>query len=139
MAVDTHITKQAAASEFGAHLLKVYSRVIDFAENNLAQNAHFEVFEIPAGAQVLGGQVEVLTVDAGGGKVNIGIGSTGTELLDSLVTSSKTASKLTAGGVQTTTAADTIDLWAETAALTTAKVRITMLVLDASDIASQVA
>jgi len=68
--------------------------------------------------------------------INIGVGGTGTELLNSQAISAQTAVKLTAGGVTTTTAADTIDLWAETAAITTAKVRVTMLVLLPGDIAS---
>jgi hypothetical protein len=124
-------------SEFGVlGGVRVYDRYIDFSQENLAENAHFELFSIPAGAQVLNGTIQILTVDAGGGKINLGVGGTGTELLDSQVLSSQTAAKLTAGGVQATTAADTIDLWAETAAITTAKVRITMQVLCPSDIAS---
>ena len=138
MSVNTAITSQECNSEFSLmQNVRAFCRVIDFSENNLAANDHFAIFTLPAGAQVLGGQIEVLTVDAGGGKVNIGVGGTGHELLDSQVVSAATATKFTAGGVQLTTAEDTIDLSAETAALTTAKVRVTMLVLVPSGITTQ--
>jgi hypothetical protein len=137
MAKDANFITQSEASEVGLlGGLKVYSQYLDFTQHNLAQNAHAEIFQIPAGAQVLAGQVQILTEDAGGGKINIGVGGTGTELMDSQVISAKTAVKVTAGGVVTTTAADTIDLWAETAAITLAKVRVTLLVLLPGDIAA---
>ena len=64
---------------------------------NLAQNAHAEIFQIPAGAQVIAGQVQILTEDAGGGLINIGVGGTGTELMNSQAISAKTAVKVKLG------------------------------------------
>lgn len=129
MAQDTSLTALNGGADSGSlNCLQVFARVIDFATENLASADHFPVFSIPANSQVVAGQLEVLTVDAGGGTISMGVGGTGTGLLNAQAISSATAVKLTAGGVITTTA-DTVDLLANTAAITTAKVRITMLVL----------
>jgi len=131
MAQDTSLTALSGGSAVAFDCaLKVYHRTIDFAVENLANGDHFQLFTLPAGAQVLGGICQITTLDAGGGTISIGVGGTGTELLSAQATSAATCATLTAGGVQLTTAADTIDLSAGAAALTTAVAKIWLLVVE---------
>lgn len=128
MAVDTHITAQSAGSMIALdNVIQVYQRTVDFSKQNLASGAWFEAFTVPANSIVLTGWMEVLTVDAGGGTVNLGIGGTGTELISTLAVNVTSAAVISSTAVSVATA-DTLDLSAASAALTTAKVRITLVV-----------
>lgn len=135
MAVNTAITKQQGALAFEPRL-KVMCREIDIGavSGGLASGAHFEVFGMPTGAVVVTGSVEVLTVDAGGGTLTLGIGGTGTELRSAVTLSAKTIVGFT-NTAPVVLSADTIDMAAASATVTTAKVRIWVVYLDAASMA----
>ena len=85
--------------------------------------AVYEAIDIPGGAIITGGILEVITTDAGGGTVKVQVGST--ELLAATATSAASRTFITETPV-ITTAPDTVDVEVETAVLTTAVIRITV-------------
>jgi hypothetical protein len=99
---------------------------------------------VPVSLMVLGGMVEVIKVDAGGGTVNIGITNTGTGITSAQGVSALTAVATSQNIVVSTpnsSAAATIYMSAASAALTTAIVKVTLVCLTSygASIASSVA
>lgn len=129
MAIDTSLTTQTAGTMVALdNVVQVYQRVIDFSKNNLASGAHFELFTIPANSIILTGWHEVLTADAGGGSYLVGYGGTGHEIINSHAVSATSAEAIDHVGVSWASA-DTVDMSATAAAITTAKVRVTLVVM----------
>lgn len=128
MAKNANITAQASGSMVGLdNTIQVFQRVIDCSKQNLASGDHFELFTIPAASIVLTGWSEILTADSGGGAFTVGIGGTGHEIVNSTNVNATASAAIDHVAVSFATA-DTIDLAAATAALTTAKIRITLVV-----------
>lgn len=134
MAKDTALTAEAGAPALDPRVVTM-QREIDFSVTNLASGNHFELFDLPAGSQVLAAQLQVTTVDAGGGTLALGK-ATGTELLTAQATSAKA---LFAGTntVGVMFSGDTVDISAGTAAVTTAVVIVTIVVLLGGDFTAQ--
>lgn len=133
MAANTAYTTQTGAP---ALLQKIwsYQYVVDAGastNHNIATTQHVEMIQLEAGDIVLGGTIEVVTVDAGGGTVDIGVGGTGTELVAAQAVD--TAGVFSIDTTDVVVGADTVDLSVNTAALTTAKLRVTLAVLKAGD------
>jgi hypothetical protein len=132
MTVNTGYTALTGADSVAlVNTLRVYRRTIDFSVVNLASTGWFALFAVPAGSELVSGVVQITTLDAGGGKINLGIqtgSASGNEILDSQVCTSATAVKTLDHVQLATTAAGVIYLNGETAALTTAVVSITLLV-----------
>jgi len=78
MAVNTDVTKQTGAAALGAKVV-IYQRRISFATNNLDTGDWFDLFQMPDGALVLGGQVEIITAGTATTDVTVGV-EDGTEL-----------------------------------------------------------
>lgn len=138
-AVNTAITTRPGGFEVGPpNCLTVYQRTIDFSAtgNNLANGDWFQLFTIPIGAVILDGLVKVVTVDAGGGTIVLGKAG-GNEILTAMALSAAITQKVTNPRIQlSTTVADTLDICAGTAAITTAVVSIWLLVLEAQGAAA---
>ena len=79
MAVDTAVTKQTGAAALGGKI-EIYQRTINFTTNNLTSGDWFDLFQMPANALVLGGQVEIVTLGTATTDVTIGV-EDGTQLL----------------------------------------------------------
>ena len=96
---------------------------VDMTAAMIPAVAVYEAVDLPAGAIVTGGTLEVITVDAGGGTVKIQVGAV--ELLAATAVSSALRVFLTETPV-ITTAPDTVDVEVETAVLTTFEGRLTI-------------
>ena len=86
----------------------------DFAD--IPAVATYEAIDLPAGAVIVGGLLEVITVDAGGGTIAVAIG--GTTLLVATASTPASRTFITETPVALT-AADTVDIVVATAVLTT--------------------
>ena len=91
--------------------------------------AIYEAIDLPANAVVIGGLLEVITVDAGGGTIKVQVGST--VLLAATASTPASRTFITETAVATT-AADTVDVEVETAVLTTFEGRLVIeyIILD---------
>jgi len=85
--------------------------------------ATYEAIDLPAGAMVTGGVLEVITTDSGGGTIAVHIGST--VLLAATNSTPASRTFITETDV-VTTAADTVDIVVAAFVLTTAVVRLTI-------------
>lgn len=136
MAQNTNYDTQTGAPAL-LQKVQVYQYTVDTStvdgddSKNLAIGAHVEMIQLEAGDLVVSGAVEVVTVDAGGGTIDIGIGGTGTELVAAQALS--TAGVFAIDTTDVVIGADTVDLSTNTAAVTTAVIRVTLAVLKAGD------
>jgi hypothetical protein len=89
---------------------------VNFAAADIPAEATYEAVDLPAGAIVTGGTLEVITTDAGGGTIAVGIGAD--VLLAATATSSAIQTLFTQGSAELT-ANDTVDVTVATAVLTT--------------------
>lgn len=89
---------------------------VDIAAADIPAVATYEAIDLPAGAIVTGGHLEVITPDAGGGTIAVAIGSD--VLLAATATSSAIQTLFTQASAELT-AADTVDVTVATAVLTT--------------------
>jgi hypothetical protein len=122
--------------------LKVYTAVVDVTKLTgaaLADGDWVALFTVPAGSTFIMGQSEILTVDAGGGAFNIDNATSSTHVYHTAATlSAALVAIMDHTMVQAADqSATTVYMWGDTAALTTLKVRITMLMLENSGAPAQ--
>lgn len=138
MAKNSGWTARTAASDIGvANRLKEYSAVIDVTAltgAKLASGDHIQLFQVPAGTIFAFGMFEVLTVDAGGGALHIDTATSSTHVFHS---SSSLAAAICEKMDHTQVtianqAAAYVYMYAASADVTTAKVRVTMYCYDNS-------
>lgn len=89
---------------------------VDMTAAMIPAVAVYEAVDLPAGAIVTGGTFEVITVDAGGGTVAVGIGAD--VLLAATATSGVIQTRFTQGSAELA-ATDTVDVTVAAAVLTT--------------------
>jgi len=136
MAVDDTVTAQSGAAALGQKV-QVYQKTVNFATvanggtGNLAQDAWYEIFDTEAGDVVLSSAIVVETVDAGGGTLQVGLGGGLTLQQATALSAAATIASTVAGSIKVD--AGPITLCAKTAAITTAKVHVTCVVLKAGD------
>ena len=116
----------AAGNNISANGTEVrsYSEVVDFSTQTNGIGDTFDVINVPAGSVILGGTLEVLTLDAGAG--TLAMSAAGVAIV--------AASTAAATGFETsiaiaptpTVAASTVRLTNAVAVFTTAKVRVTV-------------
>lgn len=133
MAVDTSYTAKSGAPAL-LQKVQVYQAQLDFTstgDGNLAADAWWELFDTEVGDVVLASVIKVETVDAGGGTLQVGLGGGLTIQQATAISSAATI----ASNVTTPIEVDAgpITLCAKTAAVTTAKVTVTVVVLKAAD------
>ena len=141
MAANTEVyTAQAGAPAVGQKV-QVMQRTIDCSKltGGLLTTQHLELFTMEPGDVVINGAVRILTVDAGGATIDLGIGGTGDTLASALVTSALATLPLdgTAATGLAFNAADTVDLSVNTATATTLKCAVSLVVLKGADFASE--
>jgi hypothetical protein len=114
--------------------LKCFEAVVDVTKltgGQLAQNAWIELFYVPAGSGFLFGTFEILTVDAGSGHLHVDSATSSSHVYhsaDNLNTALYTVMDhyWTSKIATADQAAANVYMYAETAAVTTAKVRVRM-------------
>lgn len=137
MAVDTSVSPLAGVPAAG-NKLKVYQRYIDFTtdgDGNLADGAWFTIFDTDPGDVVVGGAVDVQTLDGGGATIDIGIGGADTVLDAGVIASAAVVPVGTGTNALSSAVVGTgpVTLTAKGAAITLAKLTVTLLVLKAGD------
>ena len=136
MAVDTTVKAQAGAPALGQKV-QVYQKTVDFrtvalgGTGNLAADAWYEIFTTEVGDVVLASAIVVETVDAGGGTLQVGLGGGLTLQQATALSAAATIASTVAAPIKVD--AGPITLCAKTAAITTAKVHVTCVVLKAGD------
>jgi len=90
--------------------------IVDITAAMIPAVAAYEAIDLPGGATVIGGVLEVITVDAGGGTIAVAVGAD--VLLAATATSSAIQTNFTQSSAETT-APDTVDVTVATAVLTT--------------------
>lgn len=131
-----NLTRGSTAGGVAPAIAKIpftVTRVVDTSTTNLAAGVH-QIFNVPARFQVLHASVEVTTVES--------VGVTGTVALGDTLSAARyvAAAVVTATGymVQTgakgvpSTAATTVDITVATATLSTAKLLVTIVMVDLS-------
>jgi hypothetical protein len=83
----------------------------------------YEAIDLPGGAKIISGELEIVTVDAGGGKIAVSL--SGTALLAATASTPASRTAFTDTGA-ITTAPDTVDVTISVAVLTTAVYRLTV-------------
>ena len=95
--------------------------VVDFDYADIPAQATYEAIDLPAGAMVIGGVLEVITPDTGNGTIAVHIGSTVLLAANDYDAAARTF--ITETDV-VTTAADTVDIVVATANLTVGTFRL---------------
>jgi hypothetical protein len=126
MAVNTAVTAETGAAALGSKIV-IYQRTINFATNNLDTGDWFDLFQMPAGAIVLGGMVEIVTAGTATTDITIGV-EDGTELCTgaNLDGTAGTCTAFTSTNVVFD--GTTIDLSCDTANAVAGAVRVTAIV-----------
>jgi len=138
MAVDTTITAQEGAPALGPKL-QVYQRTINFktvalgGTGNLAADAWYNIFTTEAGDVVLAASMVVETLDSGGGTLQLGLGGGATFQQATALSAAATVCSTVTTPIKCD--AGPITLCAKSAAVTTAKVHVTAVVLKGGDFA----
>lgn len=96
---------------------------VDFDFNDAPAIAVYEAIDLPGGAKVVAGELEVVTVDAGGGTVKVTLNSV--DLLAATASTPVSRTAFTETGLMTT-APSTVDIEIETAVITTGVYRLTV-------------
>lgn len=142
MAVNAGFTVKTDASDITvANGLKKWTTVVDVTAltgGKLVSGDWVKLFYMPAGTKFVSGTFEVLTVDAGGGALHVDSATSSTHVYHS---SSSLAAKIFekmdhSDLVVANQSAAYVYMYAASADVTTAKVRVTMLTMDNSGDAS---
>lgn len=104
--------------------VRAYSAIVDFSTQSNASGDTFDVINIPSGAIVLGGSMEILTAGAGSGTLALTAG--GTSIVAAVVQTGVGAKTTVAVANTLKIAATTLRLTVATAAVDS-KVRVTVL------------
>jgi hypothetical protein len=96
---------------------------VTFDATDIPAVAVYEAIDLPVGAIITGGVLEVVTVDGGGGTVKVQVGST--VLLAATASTPASRTFITETPVMLT-APDTVDVEVETAVLTTGAFRLSI-------------
>lgn len=97
--------------------------VVDFDFNDIPAVDVYEAIDLPGGAKVVSGELEVVTADAGGGTVKATLNTV--DLIAATSSASASRNALTETGLMTTAPA-TVDVEVETAVLTTGVYRLSV-------------